>query len=175
MPSEVITRLFADDGSTPNNGELPLVILRGTGAEDHDDPAAWYERRFSTHDWGSTWRWTVYPYHHYHSTNHEVLGVSQGAARLMLGGEAGEEFQVGVGDVIIIPAGVAHKRLDSSEDFQVVGAYPGGHEPDLIASGEGDITAARQRIAGMVIPELDPVYGMNGPLLKYWKPGPHEK
>lgn len=169
MPSEIETRLFSDDGFTPNNRSLPLVIYRGTGAGDHGDPASWFERRFVTHDWGSTWRWTVYPYHHYHSTNHEVLGVANGTARLVLGGEMGEEFQVGVGDVIIIPAGVAHKRLDSSDDFQVVGAYPGGHEPDLIVSGEGDISAARQCITRIPIPELDPVYGADGPLLLHWK------
>ncbi|GAA5116568.1 hypothetical protein GCM10023212_03440 [Luteolibacter yonseiensis] len=86
-----------------------------------------------------------------------------------MGGKSGEEFRVDVGDVIIIPAGVGHKRLDSSDDFQVVGAYPGGREPDLIAAGEGDISIARQRIAGVAAPELDPVYGADGPLLRYWK------
>lgn len=169
MPLKVETRFFSDDGSTPNNRDLPLLIFRGTGAEEHHDAATWFQRRFVIHDWGSPWRWTVYPYHHYHSTNHEVLGVSRGTARLIFGGESGQVFEVNLGDTIVIPAGVGHKRLDSSSDFEVVGAYPGGREPDLIASGEGDISTARERIAQLLIPRLDPLYGADGPLQHYWK------
>ncbi|WP_250123845.1 cupin domain-containing protein [Chroococcidiopsis sp. CCMEE 29] len=67
------------------------------------------------------------PNHHYHSTAHEVLGISRGKAAVRLGGDArGQTFEVRAGDVIIIPAGVAHKNLDSSSDFLVVGAYPLG-------------------------------------------------
>ena len=33
-----------------------------------------------------TWTWTVYDFHHYHSTAHEALVVATGEAVLMLGG-----------------------------------------------------------------------------------------
>lgn len=168
-PSRVEAHIFADDGSTPNHPALPLLVFRETGAEKDENPASWFERRFVAHDWGSPWRWTVYSYHHYHSTNHEVLGVSRGSARLMLGGESGVEINVGPGDALIIPAGVGHKRIAASTDFQVVGAYPGGREPDLIVSGEGDISTARQRIALVPLPKMDPVYGNGGPLIEHWK------
>jgi len=165
---KVETRLFADDGKTPNHPLLPLVVMRGTGAQDAPDPAAWFEQRFQSHGWGGVWRWTVYPYHHYHTTNHEVLGVARGEATLELGGEHGAVFQVAVGDVIVIPAGVGHKRLASTEDFQVVGAYPEGREPDLVRSGEGDIQAARERIQQVLFPRQDPVHGTGGPLFNHW-------
>jgi uncharacterized protein YjlB len=139
--------LYADDGETPNNPVLPLVFMHGTVAADSSDPAAWFEHKFTSHDWGACWRWGIYNYHHFHSTNHEVLGVSRGFAKLQLGGARGGEFQVKVGDVIVIPAGVGHKCLEASGDFQVVGAYPRGEEPDLIRSGEGDIEAAKHRIS----------------------------
>lgn len=166
--AETETRLFADDGRTPNNATLPLVVMRHTAAASSEDPAAWFERTFTSHGWSATWRWTVYPYQHFHSTNHEVLGVFRGDARLMLGGENGAVFDVGVGDVIVIPAGVGHMRVEASDDFQVVGAYPEGKEPDLILPGY-DLFAARRRIAEVPLPGQDPVSGTDGPLMDFWK------
>jgi uncharacterized protein YjlB len=165
---QIETRFFADDGRTPNNRVLPLIVMRGTEAADASDPAAWFEKRFTEHGWGGTWRWRVYPYHHFHSTDHEVLGVSRGSATLVLGGEKGGEFRVTVGDVLIMPAGLGHMSLAASEDFQVVGAYPRGEEPDLIRAGEGNLDAARGRIEKVPLPDLDPVYGAAGPLADHW-------
>lgn len=111
---QIETRFFADDGETINNPRLPLILMRGTGAEDSRDPAAWFESRFSQNGWTASWRWGVYPHHHFHSTNHEVLGIAAGEAELMLGGRGGECFNVQAGDVIVIPAGVGHKCERSS-------------------------------------------------------------
>lgn len=168
-PQCIESRIFPDDGNTPNHPTLPFLLMRGTAPTGTADPAAWFEKHFEANGWGATWRWTVYPYHHFHSTNHEVLGVARGNATLLLGGENGGTFDVGLGDVIVIPAGVGHKRLESSEDFLVVGGYPDGEEPDLIKSGEGDIDAARERISKVSLPINDPVYGRHGPLFKHWK------
>jgi uncharacterized protein YjlB len=168
MKSEIESRLFKDDGRTPNNSRLPFLLIRSTAA-GIGHTASWFERCFQENGWGSTWRWTVYPYHHFHSTNHEVLGVSQGEARLMLGGEHGGIFQVSRGDVLIIPAGVGHKRVEESEGFQVVGGYPGGLEPDLLLPGIPDLVAARQRIASVSLPARDPLTGEPGVLFDYWK------
>ena len=167
--AQIETHFFADDGHTPNHPNLPLIVVRHTEAADSDDPAAWFEKRFTAHGWGSTWRWEVYPYHHFHSTNHEVLGVSRGSANLMLGGENGEEFQVTLGDVLVLPAGLGHMSLSASQDFQVVGAYPRGEKPDLVRAGEGNLDAARGRIEKVPLPDLDPVYGAQGPLKEHWR------
>jgi uncharacterized protein YjlB len=161
--------IFPDDGRTPNHPALPLVIMRETAAADADDPAAWFEEKFVAHGWGATWRWGVYPYHHFHTTNHEVLGVSRGEATLMLGGENGAEYQVKSGDVIVIPAGVSHKCVEATKDFQVVGAYPRGKEPDLIRPENVDIAAATAAIAEVPFPEQDPIHGPDGPLFDHWK------
>ncbi|RYD18540.1 MAG: cupin [Verrucomicrobiaceae bacterium] len=167
---QIEARLFADDGRTPNNPKLPLVVMRRTAAASAADPAAWFEETFSSHGWSGTWRWTVYPYQHFHSTNHEVLGIFRGTATLMLGGEQGAEFEVSVGDVLVLPAGMGHMRVEASDDFQVVGAYPGGKEPDLILPGY-DLLSARRRIAEVPLPELDPVAGEGGALFDHWKAG----
>lgn len=164
---QIEARYFADDGETPNNPKLPLVVMRGSGTVGEDDPAGWFEERFVSHGWKATWRWGVYPYHHFHTTNHEVLGVASGEACLMLGGAQGVEFRVRPGDVIVIPAGVGHKCLSASEDFLVVGAYPRGEQPDLLKSSSA--REIRERIAAVPLPDQDPLHGPEGPLFAHWK------
>jgi uncharacterized protein YjlB len=169
--TQIETHYFADDGRTPNHPRLPLIVMRHTEAAESNDPAKWFETRFTSHGWGSPWRWEVYPYHHFHSTNHEVLGVSRGSATLMLGGEEGGEFHVTVGDVLVLPAGLGHMSLSASQDFQVVGAYPRGEKPDLMRPDEGNLDAARGRIGKVPLPDLDPVYGAEGSLKDHWLGG----
>ena len=157
-----------DDGSIPNN-KYPLLVyqnvfdLRGSKGGD------WLEERFAANNWTNTWRWGVYPFHHYHSNTHEVLGVFSGSALLHLGGEAGEKTSVQAGDLIVIPAGVSHKCIRHSEDFTVVGAYPGGLEPDLNKGEKGDRPKADENIASVPLPATDPLLGTDGGLLLIWK------
>ena len=67
---------------------------------------------------------------HYHSTTHEGLAVFRGHARLRFGVsdednvDLGIELNVNAGDVIVIPAGVAHCALQESGGFSMVGSYP---------------------------------------------------
>lgn len=72
----------------------------------------------------------MYRESHYHSTTHEGLAVFRGNARLRFGvsnddnASEGVELNVKVGDVIVIPAGVAHCALTESGGFTMVGSYP---------------------------------------------------
>jgi len=79
---------------------------------------------FAGHQWGNSWRNGIYNYHHFHATTHEVLGIIRGHASVRFGGEQGVMLEVSAGDVVVIPAGVGHKKEGSSADLQVVGAYP---------------------------------------------------
>jgi uncharacterized protein YjlB len=97
-----------------------------------------------------------------------VLGIAEGEATLMLGGPKGREFEVSAGDVIVIPAGVVHRRLRSSGDFLVVGGYPPGPGWDLLRGEAGDRPMADENIAKVPLPESDPVGGKTGPLLTNW-------
>jgi uncharacterized protein YjlB len=87
----------------------------------------------------------------------------------MLGGPEGRELSVGVGDVIVIPAGVAHRRLEASDDFLVVGAYPPAMEWDLLKGEPGNRPRADRNIDAVPMPECDPVRGRSGGLLKAWR------
>jgi len=159
---------FQDDGKIPNS-KYPLLLYRNEIAESGDKFAEWIENTFNNNNWTNSWRWGVYDFHHYHSNTHEVLGVFQGNAKLLLGGEQGEIFEVKTGDVIVIPAGVGHKCLNHSVDFSVVGAYPAGASADMFKGEPGERPQADMNISKVPIPDTDPLYGREGGLIDIWK------
>jgi uncharacterized protein YjlB len=78
---------FEDDGSIPNNPTLPLLVY--LQALSGSDPSRCKEL-LSENGWGGSWVDGVFPYHHYHSTSHEVLCVIGGSASITFGGPQGE-------------------------------------------------------------------------------------
>src|SRR5918992_2498758 len=108
--AELQIHLFEDDGSIPNNPKLPLILYQSALDFADNDPAAVCEEVFAAHDWGDAWRNGIYPFPHYHSTAHEVLGIARGQARVRLGGDPGIVLDVHAGDVVVIPAGVGHQN-----------------------------------------------------------------
>jgi uncharacterized protein YjlB len=159
---------FEDDGIFPNN-VMPLLFYPQAITNNAKDSGSVFEQRFAENDWTNSWRNGVYFFPHYHSTSHEVLGVYSGAAKLRLGGEHGKNVAVKAGDVIVIPAGVAHQNIGASDDFGVVGAYPGGREWDLLRGLPGERPRADHNIAAVSMPDSDPIYGGEGPLRRIWK------
>ena len=158
---------FDDDGVVPNNPRLPLVVYRGV-LDTGPDAAGACETLFAGNGWSGGWRGGVYPYHHYHSTAHEALGIVAGSAQVRLGGEGGAIVELRAGDVVVIPAGVAHKGEATSPDLLIVGAYPGGRGPDMRVPGKGDRERALANIEAVPRPATDPVGGAGGPLLERW-------
>jgi uncharacterized protein YjlB len=157
------TFTFDDDGRIPNS-RLPLLVYRHALPAD----AAAIERNFAAHGWPGAWRNGVYPYHHFHSNGHEVLGVARGEAQVLFGGPAGRTLRVAAGDVVVIPAGVGHCNKGASEDFLVVGAYPAGTRVDECREDQGEIEELRRRAAAVPVPEQDPVTGRDGALARRW-------
>ena len=162
------TYRFTDDGTVPNNPELPLVVYRDA-IPDAGDRAATCERMFAAHRWPDAWRNGIYPYHHYHSTAHEVLGIARGSATVQLGGEGGLSVALAAGDVVVIPAGVAHKREAASGDLLVIGAYPEGQSPDMCRADAASHDRGAKAVAAVPLPAADPVTGGEDPLLQYWR------
>jgi len=166
-PPVIETHRFADDGTVPNS-PLPLVVYRGA-LPDSGDRAAACEAMFATNGWPDSWRNGIHPFHHYHSTAHEVLGIARGQARVRLGGENGQTVELRQGDVVVIPAGVAHKRETASSDLLVIGSYPKGQHPDMNRAEPAGHDGALAKIASVPLPARDPVTGETAPLLECWR------
>ncbi len=175
---QVAHYVLHDDDTYPDNvaagAKLPLLVYQSALTLPEENPQAVIEALLEAHQGGGTWRNGIYSFHHYHSTAHEVLGVYRGTAKVQLGGEEGVVLAVEPGDVVIIPAGVAHKNLGTSADFCVVGAYPLGQHPDMQRGyrslGEKSEERSRiyQAIANVPLPQADPIYGEQGPLMEHW-------
>ncbi|MBA2693272.1 MAG: cupin domain-containing protein [Rubrobacter sp.] len=161
---------FEDDGKIPNNPELPLLLYPGVLEDDELDPLA-CKKLLAENGWTGAWVNGVFSYHHYHSTAHEVLAVVGGSARITFGGEAGETVEVEAGDIVAIPAGVGHFNAGSSADFTIVGAYPEGQSWDLLTGEPDERPKALENIRNVPLPNTDPLFGSDGPLVRRWSEG----
>lgn len=167
MSSE--THLLADDGRVPNNPSCALIVHRAAVDPDAGDPARAFEALFAANGWPPAWANGIFSYHHYHSNAHEALGIASGSAQVQFGGASGPIVEVEAGDAVVIPAGVGHKRVASSPDLLVIGAYPDGSGAwDVCRDDPAVIDAARARIAAVPTPAHDPVLGDAG-LTTLWR------
>jgi uncharacterized protein YjlB len=155
------------NGWMPNNEHLPILFYRSAVITEGSDPAALFEAKFQRNGWPPQWRDGVYDFHHYHSTAHEVLGFAGGQAKLILGGENGHLLEVHAGDVVIMPTGTGHCKLEASFDFLVVGAYPPDQHWDICRSAPS--REAVDRMRHLPFPMSDPVFGEKGPLITIWR------
>jgi uncharacterized protein YjlB len=159
---------FKDDGETPNNPRLPLILYRSPVLlRDAWDPAAIFEELFAANGWKDSWRDGVYDFLHFHTRTHEVLGIARGAVRVEFGGAKGKILDLKAGDVVVLPAGTGHRRLRASDDLLVVGAYPARGAYDQPRPAEVDHAKATAAIAKVRLPARDPVFGKGG-LTKHW-------
>ncbi|AWB46399.1 hypothetical protein DCC85_21005 [Paenibacillus sp. CAA11] len=166
IEDHTIQTLMLKDGETiPNNPRLPVILYQGALEHSPEDT----EAVFNKNGWLNSWRNGVFHYHHFHSNAHEALGVIRGVARLQLGGEHGEEISVRAGDCLVLPAGTGHRRLRSSPDFLIAGAYPNGASYNTRIGKPEERAEALQEIRAVPIPNTDPVFGAEGPLLQLWK------
>ncbi len=191
LETNSIERVFLTaSGGMPNNDKLPLILYRAAVDLGNEEPESVFEKIFAKHSWGNGFRGDTFPFHHYHSVAHEVVGFARGRAEIQFGGPAGPIHRVQAGDAVVIPAGVGHCRLDETPGFSSVGAYPPGQSPDLCVMSESDACIARQRsdmgvlkisvigkkelratrasIAGISLPESDPILGNSGPIMTIW-------
>lgn len=163
--------ILAPDSTCPNNLLLPVLYYKHVLHLPENAQQA-VEDLWLKNGWANSWTNGIFTYHHYHSTAHEVLAVIAGNCMLELGGDDGNIQTLSKGDVIILPAGVAHKNVGASADFVCMGAYPTGQEYDMNYCKAEEMANAIKNIEALELPEKDPVFGDDGPLINLWKHQP---
>ncbi len=167
-PQEILHQLILPNGFFPNNRRFPLLLYKQTFAMTSQLPQALQELLQRNH-WGNSWIDSIYDSHHYHSTTHEVLVMIEGEGTVQFGGDDGKIYGVSQGDVVIIPAGVAHKSLSLSKNFQCIGAYPWRVDGDMKYGKAREHPQVDEQIKNAGLPKSDPVFGVQGLLFDYWK------
>lgn len=162
MSADPATLQFADDGGFPNS-PLPVLVYRDVLGVSGDGERCL--ALFAENGWTGGWTGGIYPFHHFHSTAHEVLGIAAGTAQVALGGPQGRTVSVSAGDVLVLPAGTGHCNA-SSEGLIVAGAYPEGQRWDLRRGERVEHRQVVANIARVPLPRSDPV---GGALLDLWR------
>ena len=94
------------------------------------------------------------------------MGIASGKAWVVFGGIRGKKLLIEKGDIIIIPAGLAHKCSKTTAEFLCVGGYPGGAEYDINVGTREELKKAEPRLKKLPKPALDPVFGKEGCAVK---------
>ena len=158
-----------DDGTFPNNERLAILVYRSALPLNRHDEHQAVRTVFEANGWTNVWVDGMFEFNHYHSTSHEVLGFACGQATVEVGGPSqGVRIALSTGDVLLIPAGVAHRKIEGSRDLTVVGAYPPGQQYDMNYGLPEERRTAVHAITQVGIPETDPVLGPSGPLAEHW-------
>ena len=160
------THLLEPGDGLPNN-RLPLIVYRGALEGESCSPDG-CSALFRRNGWQGAWVNGVFSYWHYHARSHEVLGCVSGSARVGFGGNHGVTAEFNAGDVVLIPAGVGHKRLSQQSGFLVVGGYPPGQNGAITNAGDVDLAAALPIAGAVPVPDKDPVLGSSGGLHEHW-------
>jgi len=166
---DITQYILMDDGTFPNNASLPVLHYKNVMDIQDNDPASFAIHILEKNNWMPVLVNGLYTYHHYHSSTHEVIVVYSGNAKVLLGGPEGVIVNLQKGDVLVLPAGVAHKNIGCSNDFKCLGAYPKGQQYDINYGYITDRPGADIKIENLSLPESDPVFGIDGPLFDYWK------
>ena len=156
----------ANSGAGIPNSSLPLIVAPGAVPA----PSAREVHALLTRNgWQGAWTYTIYDFWHFHVTGYEVLVCIAGTARIGFGGPLGAAILMTPGDVVIVLAGVGHRRLSATEDFAVVGAYPPGQDGTVTRAGQTDLAAA-EAVGRLPVPRIDPLSGERPGRLAVWLP-----
>ncbi|KAH8730025.1 hypothetical protein GQ44DRAFT_473261 [Phaeosphaeriaceae sp. PMI808] len=160
------------------NSPLPALIYRNVLPSPCDSESA--KELCEANGWEKRGEWGAITTAHFHPNTHECYAIVQGESRLVLGrckpadgeeGTEGIEVDVSTGDVVVVPAGVSHRSLTSSGGYRYIGVYPKTNPKwrNNFCKGEEPLEDLKNEIAHVAMPDADPVYGADGPLVRIWR------
>jgi len=155
-----VRKIQFDKATDVPNSPLPVLLYRSVLAGHVAGKGRAFRQRFKANGWTGIWTDTIYDYTHFHSNAHEVLGIAEGKVTLRLGGDDGSLVRLKAGDMLVLPAGVGHRRV-SRNDVKAIGAYPRGQS-------HYDMKRKGRTIPKVALPSTDPYYGTDGPLAAAW-------
>lgn len=167
----MVQRIYANENPPFPNNSLPILYYK-KGLQDalgESFTAQEVLELFESNGYTNGWSNGILDEHHFHTNTHEVLACVEDEAMVQLGGADGDVFPFRKGDVLLLPAGVAHKKVDGELNFQVVGAYPEGLSPDMQKENVDDYEELRNRVENVETPKTDPLTGSPGGVDEYWK------
>ncbi|KAF7560995.1 hypothetical protein G7046_g3137 [Stylonectria norvegica] len=162
------------------NSKLPVVVYRKALLGHTDDSKIQF---IHNNGWEKTGQWGPYDVAHFHSTIHEAYVVLRGRGTYILGkspidpdvDEDGQENGLRLpmedGDVFVLPSGVAHALINPEDDWQVASFCPEGSPPydmNFCKDGAEETAQKAADCEKVPIPNMDPVFGVAGPLHKAW-------
>jgi uncharacterized protein YjlB len=156
-----------DDGRFPNSA-MPVLYYPGALKVPYFFAAMHVKKFFARNDWRNAWKAGIFTFHHYHSITHEVLGIVSGETKIQLGGEKGITLRIRKGDVLVLPAGVAHKNLGEEDAVVCIGAYPQGKNYDMNYGKAGERPQADVNIRSVPKPATDPIFGKDNGVPLLW-------
>lgn len=164
------TVVLRENKPFPNNS-LPVIYYPGalkslTEASNRGEKVKAYLEK---NGYSNGWINGILSHHHFHSNTHEVLVCLSGTATVQLGGPGAGMYSFEKGDLLLLPAGTAHKCIKATEDFQIVGAYPGGKRPDMQNGNIQKYEELKTRISQVSKPKYGPLEKNSGAIFDYWK------
>lgn len=168
QPREIIHAVIPAHDHFPNNSRYPLILYKDA-VHCPQQSVELIKNLLQENHWLNAWVDGIYDYHHYHSNTHETLVICSGTCKVQVGGPKGTIYVIEQGDVIIFPAGVAHKNVGCSTDFQCIGAYPLNIDYDMNYGKAEEHPQVDSTIKQVPLPLCDPIFGPQGVLFDYWK------
>ncbi|SER72343.1 Uncharacterized protein YjlB [Propionibacterium cyclohexanicum] len=157
---EPTKHVIADSPTNPGNS-VPVLHYR-QAVQSTGDLTVEFDQLFTRHRWLGAWTAQLYDVDHVHPDAFEVLGIVRGEGVVVCGGVPGTGIDVAPGDVLVIPAGVTHRS--GAGPLTVVGAYFEDARPSTVKVAGSDTVMMAEQAANVPAPDMDPIFGDNGPL-----------
>src|SRR5699024_9249746 len=168
----MVETIYLNEEKPYPNNPLPVLffenVLAGALEEEYNGDDVL--QLFTNNGYTNGWRNEIIDQPLLQSTAHVALACTEGQLRVQLGGENGEMLPIRKRDVLRLPAGTAHKKLEATANHEIVGAYPlNDSDYDFQYGDASDYEMIKKSIKNVNLPDTDPVTGAPGNIQQFWE------